>query len=79
MVVVNILSLFMGSSHYMSNSNNGSNKITVEQKVQVQINKNLTRVCEMILLNLDVINARLDIILERIKRLETSAKRSEDE
>jgi len=62
----------------MSNSNNGSNKITVEQEAQVQINKNLTTVCELILLNLDVINARLDIILERIKRLEISSKRSVD-
>lgn len=62
----------------MSTSNNGSNKITVEQQTQVQINKNLTTVCELILLNLDVVNARLDIILERIKRLETSAKRSGD-
>ena len=51
----------------------------MEQETQVQINKNLTTVCELILLNLDVVNARLDIILQRIKRLETSAKRSEDE
>ena len=63
----------------MGNSNNGSNKITVEQKTQVEINKNLTTVCELILLNLDVVNARLDIILERIKRLETFTKRSGDD
>lgn len=63
----------------MNTSNNGGKGITMEQETQVQINKNLTTVCELILLNLDVVNARLDIILQRIKRLETSAKRSEDE
>ena len=62
----------------MKTSNNGSNKITVEQETQVQVNKNLTTVCELLLLNLDVVNARLDIILQRIKRLETFAKRSKD-
>ena len=62
----------------MKTSNNGSNKITVEQETQVQVNKNLTTVCELLLLNLDVVNARLDIILQRIKRLEPFAKRSKD-
>lgn len=55
---------------------NGNGKVMTLDERQSEINDNLLKTCKYILVTLDCVHQRLDIVQKRLSRLETFAKRS---